>query len=252
MERSGTNSIGAGALWRIPTLGGSSRRIGNILATDASWSPDGAKLAYCNGGNLFLSERDGSDARKIASLRDFLYGPQFSPDGKRIRFTVRELYTGTRSIWEVTTDGTHLHTLLPGWQHPATESDGKWTPDGKYFIFQAQGQIWALPDNAGLFGRTDGKPIRLTTSPLTLASPILGKDGNRLFVVGRANMESSPAMNAMLATSCRFSPANPSKPLPFPTMVNGSRTLATPKAFCGAADSTALSACASPIPRSIR
>ncbi len=186
MERSGTNSIGAGALWRIPTLGGSSRRIGNILATDASWSPDGAKLAYCNGGNLFLSERDGSDARKIASLRDFLYGPQFSPDGKRIRFTVRELYTGTRSIWEVTTDGTHLHTLLPGWQHPATESDGKWTPDGKYFIFQAQGQIWALPDNAGLFGRTDGKPIRLTTSPLTLASPILGKDGNRLFVVGRA------------------------------------------------------------------
>jgi Tol biopolymer transport system component len=76
--------------------------------------------------------------------------------------------------------------LLPGWQHPATDADGKWTPDGKYFVFQAQGQIWALPDNAGLFGRTDGKPIRLTTSPLTLASPLPSKDGNKLFVVGRA------------------------------------------------------------------
>jgi eukaryotic-like serine/threonine-protein kinase len=186
VERTGAYSLASGPLWRIPTLGGSSSRIGNISADDATWSPDGAKLAYCNGGDLFLSERDGSNPRKLASLKDFLYGPQVSPDGKRIRFTVRELYTGARSLWEVTTDGTHLHPLLPGWQHPATDADGKWTPDGKYFVFHAQGQIWALPDNAGLFGRTDGKPIRLTTSPLTLASPLPSKDGNKLFVVGRA------------------------------------------------------------------
>jgi eukaryotic-like serine/threonine-protein kinase len=185
-ERTATNSVGSGALWRIPILGGSASRIRNILAVDAAWSPDGAKLAYCNGGDLFLSERAGSDPRKLASLKDFLYAPQFSPDGKRIRFTVRELYTGARSLWEVTTEGTHLHPLLPGWQHPSTESDGKWTPDGKYFVFQSQGQIWALPDNAGLLGRSDGKPIRLTTSPLTLASPLPAKDGNKLFVVGRA------------------------------------------------------------------
>ena len=186
VERTATTSVAPGHLWRIPTLGGSSSRIGNISADDATWSPDGAKLAYCNGGDLFLSERDGSNPRKLASLKDFLYGPQVSPDGKRIRFTVRELYTGARSLWEVTTEGTHLHALLPGWQHPATDADGKWTPDGKYFVFQAQGQIWALPDNAGFFGRTDGKPIRLTTSPLTLASALPSKDGNKLFVVGRA------------------------------------------------------------------
>jgi Tol biopolymer transport system component len=43
-----------------------------------------------------------------------------------------------------------------------------------------------LPDRAGLFDRTDGKPILLTTSPLTLASPLPSKDGKQLFVVGRA------------------------------------------------------------------
>jgi eukaryotic-like serine/threonine-protein kinase len=182
---SGTDFVYPGSLWRIPTLAGPARRVGTILATDATWSPDGAKLAYSNRGDLFLSESDGSGARKLASLKDFIYGSQFSPDGKRIRFTVRELYTGIRSLWEVTTEGTHLHPLLPGWQHPSSDSDGKWTPDGKYFVFEAQGQIWALPDRAGLFGRTDGKPIQLTTSPLTLASPLPGKDGNKLFVVGR-------------------------------------------------------------------
>ncbi len=139
-----------------------------------------------NGGDLFLADRDGSNPHKLVSLKDFLYGPQVSLDGKRIRFTVRELNTGARSLWEVTAQGTHLHPLLPGWQNPATAAEGKWTSDGKYFVFQSQGQVWAVPDNAGLFGRTDGKPIRLTTSPLTLASPLPSKDGNKLFVVGRA------------------------------------------------------------------
>jgi eukaryotic-like serine/threonine-protein kinase len=179
-----TNSVEyPGGLWRIPTLNGPPRRIGTILATDAAWSPDGTKLAYSNHGDLFLSESDGSGERKLASFRFLIDGVQFSPDGKRIRFTFHDLPT-VSSLWEVTTNGTHLHPLLPGWQHPSGESGGKWTPDGKYFIFQTRGQIWALPDRTGFFERTDGKPIQLTTSPLILASPLPGKYGHKLFVVG--------------------------------------------------------------------
>ncbi len=51
-------------------------------------------------------------------------------------------------------------------------------------MFQANGQIWALPDRAGLFGRVDGKPVQLTSSPMPLASPLPSKDGKKLFVVG--------------------------------------------------------------------
>jgi eukaryotic-like serine/threonine-protein kinase len=185
VEHSGTGPVYPGSLWRIPTLAGPPRRIGAILATDATWSPDGGKLAYCNSGDLFLSESDGSGARKLASLKGFIYGPQFSPDGKGIRFTLRELHAGSLSLWEVTTEGTHVHPLLPGWHYPEGGADGKWTPDGKYFIFQSQGQIWALPERMGLFGRSEGKPIQLTLSPLALASPLPSKDGKKLFVVGR-------------------------------------------------------------------
>jgi Tol biopolymer transport system component len=176
-----------GGLWRIPILGGSPRRIGTILATDANWSPNGSKLAYSNRGDLFLAESNGSGSHMLASLPGIIYGPQFSPDGRRLRFTFADdINHGSLSLWEVTTEGKHLHPLLPGWHTPSSDAAGKWTPDGKYFVFQAQGQIWALPDRVGLIGRTDGKPRQLTTSPLILASPIPSRDGTKLFVVGRS------------------------------------------------------------------
>jgi serine/threonine protein kinase/Tol biopolymer transport system component len=173
-----------GSLWRLPTLNGPPRRIGTVLATDATWSPDGTILAYCNRGDLFVSARDGTGARKVASLKGIINAPQFSPDGSRLRFTWQNLTNGNRSLWEVTAAGEHLHPLLPGWHQPSTDANGKWTTDGKFFVFQANGQIWALPDRAGLFGRVDGKPVRLTSSPMPLASPLPSKDGKKLFVVG--------------------------------------------------------------------
>ncbi len=173
-----------GSLWRLPTLNGPPRRIGSLLATDATWSPDGTMLAYCNRGDLFVSASDGTGARKVASLKGIIYAPQFSPDGSRLRFTWQNVTSASRSLWEVTVEGQHLHRLLPGWHQPSTDADGKWTTDGKFFVFQANGQIWALPDRAGLFGRADGEPIRLTSSPMPLASPLPSKDGKKLFVVG--------------------------------------------------------------------
>jgi eukaryotic-like serine/threonine-protein kinase len=176
-----------GPLWRIPILNGPPRQVGTIQAIDATWSPDGSKLAYSDRSDLFLANPDGSGTQKLASVPGLIYGPQFSPDGRRLRFTFRDITNnGALSLWEVAADGKHLHALLPGWHHPAAESDGKWTPDGKYFIFQSQGQIWALPDREGLFGRKDSTPIQLTSSPLALATPLPSKDGKKLFVVGRA------------------------------------------------------------------
>ncbi len=173
-----------GKLWRLPTVNGPPRRIGNVLATDATWSQDGAMLAYCVRGDLFLSARDETAGRKLVSLKGIIHAPQFSPDGRRLRFTLQDLTNASRSLWEVTVEGKHLHPLLTGWHPPSTEENGKWTPDGKFFLFQADGQIWALPDKTGLFGPVDGKPVQLTSSPIPLASPLPSKDGKKLFVVG--------------------------------------------------------------------
>jgi serine/threonine protein kinase/Tol biopolymer transport system component len=184
IERQGLELLDPGSLWRLPTLNGPPRRIGSLLVTDAARSPDGAMLAYCNRGDLFLSDGDGSGARKLASLGGFITSPQFSPDGRRIRFTWQDLTTGNRSLWEITVEGKHLHRLLPGWHQPSTDANGRWTADGKYFVFEADSQIWALPDKTGIFGQVDAKPLRLTSSPIPLSSPLPSKDGKKLFVVG--------------------------------------------------------------------
>jgi eukaryotic-like serine/threonine-protein kinase len=188
IERQGIETQYPGSLWRLPILNGPPHRIGNVLATDATLSPDGAMLAYCDRGDLFISSSDGTGARKLASFKGLIYEPQFSPEGSRLRFTWEDLATnGSRSLWEVTTEGKNLHPLLPGWHQPSTDANGKWTADGKFFVFQADGQIWALPDLKRFFGRVDGKPVRLTSSPMPLASPLPSKDGKRIFVVGSSS-----------------------------------------------------------------
>ena len=75
--------------------------------------------------------------------------------------------------------------LFPGLQSPSDEYNGKWTPDGKYFVFESKGQVWGLPEKAGFFRRSTGTPVQLTDSPLKLGWPLPSKDGRKLFVIGQ-------------------------------------------------------------------
>jgi dipeptidyl aminopeptidase/acylaminoacyl peptidase len=46
------------------------------------------------------------------------------------------------------------------------------------------GEIWALPERAGLFHRKTSEPLRVTNGPLGYSSPVSSRDGHKLFVVG--------------------------------------------------------------------
>jgi Tol biopolymer transport system component len=81
-------------------------------------------------------------------------------------------------------DGIGLHRLLADWHNPPDECCGKWTADGKYFLFQSKGQIWTLPQESG-FLRSAPKPVQLSASPMTLTSPLSSKDGKKIFLIGR-------------------------------------------------------------------
>ena len=175
-----------GPLSSVPILGGSPRRIGDFVAETAALSPDGTLLAYTNLGNLFLARADGSESRKLVGVNGDIRNVAWSPDNSRLQFDSSETAgtVGLQVEREVSVDGTGLHPLLDGWHNPPDECCGKWTPDGKYFVFQSQGQIWALPKNDALFS-SSRKPIQLTSSPMTLSSPLPSKDGKKLFVIGR-------------------------------------------------------------------
>jgi Tol biopolymer transport system component/tRNA A-37 threonylcarbamoyl transferase component Bud32 len=170
-----------GPLWAVPVLGGSPRRLGEAAGQAAAWSPDGQMIVYANVNDLFLAKSDGAEPHKLVSAHGPVTELAWSPDGTVIRFSVGNPQS---SLWQVSVKGTSLHPLLPAWHTPPEEWCGKWTPDGKYFLFQSQGNIWALAEKGSLFGKANGQPSQLTSGPMTFSSPLPSKDGKKLFVVG--------------------------------------------------------------------
>ncbi|MGH9513722.1 MAG: protein kinase domain-containing protein [Terriglobales bacterium] len=174
-----------GTFWSLPILGGSPRRVGDLVGNDAVWSPDGKLLAYGNDSDLFVAKADGAESRKLATIDSggFIQWLVWSHDGTQLRFTDAHFDSRGPSIWEISADGKDLHPLLPGFHNPPDECCGGWTADGKYFVFLSAGQIWALPQGSGWLHAAT-KPIQLTSSPMALSDPVPSKDGKKLFVVG--------------------------------------------------------------------
>jgi eukaryotic-like serine/threonine-protein kinase len=175
-----------GPLWSLSVFGGSLRKLGDLVAETAAWSPNGKMLAYTNLGELFIARADGTESHKLLGIGGDIRSIAWSPDGSHLRFDSSETTggTGQQLEWEVAADGSGLHRLLAGWHDPPNECCGKWTADGKYFVFQSNSQIWALPRSSGVF-RSDPQPVLLTSSPMSLSSPLPGKDGKKLFVIGQ-------------------------------------------------------------------
>jgi Tol biopolymer transport system component/predicted Ser/Thr protein kinase len=177
-----------GALWAVPTLGGSPRRLGNIVGRSAAWSPDGKTIAYATPENdLFVANGDGAGSRKLVKLPGGCFWIRWSPDGTHLRFTIRESETNTTALWEISADGSHLRPLLPGWSTTPAECCGNWTADGKYYVFQSiRGNvpnIWALAERAGPFSRTRPEPMQLTSGATSTQLPVPSRDGKKLFAI---------------------------------------------------------------------
>ena len=175
-----------GPLWSIPIVGGSPRRLGDTVGETAAWSPDGKMLVYTNLSDMFLAKSDGTESRRLISVKGDIKHVTWSPDSSHLRFDTTESAggLGQQLAWGVSPAGTDLHRLFAGWHNPPDECCGKWTADGKYFVFQSNSQIWAVPRKAG-FLHSEPKPVALTSSPMSLSSPLPSKDGKRLFVIGQ-------------------------------------------------------------------
>jgi eukaryotic-like serine/threonine-protein kinase len=180
--------------WIVPVPAGSPRRLGDVVALGVAWSRDGQQLAFSRGKDIYLARWDGSQPRKLITAASTCFSLQFSPDGKRLRFSAGEqqfgyLYFRNSRLWEVSIDGSGLHQLLAESFHQALgECCGRWSADGSYFFFVVQGNgrndIWALGEKRGLFQRASTDPQPLTAGPLSYSSPMAALSGNRLFVIG--------------------------------------------------------------------
>jgi eukaryotic-like serine/threonine-protein kinase len=174
-----------GPLWALPVLAGSPHRLGETRGHAGAWSSDGKKLVYAKGNELFLANRDGTDSRSLIATPGWASSPQWSAEGSMLRFTVLDQKTSATSLWEVSANGKNLHELLPGWHDPPAECCGAWTPGGRHFVFSSQGNIWELREKTSWFGKNTFAAEQLTWGPLALVSPVPGRNGKKLFVVGK-------------------------------------------------------------------
>ena len=174
-----------GQLWIAPLMGGLPRRLGDLSGGDAAWSPDGQHIVFAEDRRLDVASADGTGRQRLVTLSGTPSSPRWSPDGKRIRFTLSSSESAI-GIWEVYATGGNLHALLPKWREP--HCCGVWTPDGRYFVFQTTGKkidtIWALREKTGLLLRPARDPVQLTNGPISNFAPVPSPDGNRLFVGG--------------------------------------------------------------------
>ena len=149
-----------------------------------TWSPEGERLLYAKGNELFVAYRDGSESRSLCSTPGWASSVQWSPDAGVLRLTVLDQKTGATSLWEVSANGRDLHPLLAGWREPPSECCGAWISGGKHYVFSSQGNIWELREGSWLH-RNKSEAVQLTSGPLALISPVPSKDGQKIFVVGK-------------------------------------------------------------------
>jgi Tol biopolymer transport system component/DNA-binding winged helix-turn-helix (wHTH) protein len=170
-------------LWIASTMGGSARRVGSILAQDATWMPDGASVLYAAGSALYTFRLSDNTSALYAKIPGRAFWMRWSPDGKRLRFTIVDPISHSGSLWELPQGGSEAKPLLRGWHGLATECCGVWAADGKSFIFQSYQEgatnLWRLA------GSSTEYPEQLTDGPLEYMSPVATRSGDGIYFLGK-------------------------------------------------------------------
>jgi Tol biopolymer transport system component len=148
--------------------------------------PDGLRLLIASGNDLTVVGSDGSDPHRLLATPGLPFWLRWSPDGKRLRFTLRDPKHQTSELWEVAADGGNPHPLLSGWNQPAAECCGSWTSDGEDFVFQSmhggQSDIWVRREHPWLFDTR--VPFRVTNGPLGFQAPSTSPGNRRVYFIG--------------------------------------------------------------------
>ena len=173
-------------LWIIPTVAGSPRRLGSVLAHSGTWSRDGRSIVYGFGRALYRVNSDGTDPHKLADtigLPFFLRRSPGQPD--LLRFTITgPLY----SVWECSADGSGVRRFPPArpWGETARGALGAdWTPDGRYYLFQSREDhgtgFWAVREALDLLRPFGPRPFEIYTTATDAGVLAPSADGKRLF-----------------------------------------------------------------------
>lgn len=111
------------------------------------------QIAFEYGGDLWIVDKAGGEARRLTSTPAVEADPELSPDGKWIAFTSNR--SGNNDVYTMPAEGGDPRRLT--W-HPGNDEARGWSPDGKAVLFSsnrntapaAYGRLWTVPAEGGV------------------------------------------------------------------------------------------------------
>jgi Tol biopolymer transport system component/DNA-binding winged helix-turn-helix (wHTH) protein len=169
-------------LWIVPRNGGSALRVGNVLAHDAVWMPDGQSVLYAAGNDLNLLRLEDGTTTHYATLPGRAFWMRWSPDGQLLRLTLLNPLSHTSSLWQLA-PGSAAIPILTRWSAgKSSQCCGSWTSDGRFYVFQSMqngtSDLWQMRDS-----RLQS-PRQLTNGPLRFAAPVGERGTDRIYFAG--------------------------------------------------------------------
>jgi Tol biopolymer transport system component len=199
-----------GAIWEVPALGGSARRITSSVG-GADISHDGTRIVFPrlidNRMELAVSARDASNLQTIAPLELGYYyqTPRWSPSDRLIAY--QRGIANAHEIFVVPSSGGQPRQVT---QHGALIEGLTWAATGDRLVFSSsQGAtIWYLPPTNLWSVDSDGRNLRqLTFGEESYAYPDVNPGGGvvatrlrREFDIWRYPVDGSPAENVRRGT----------------------------------------------------
>jgi serine/threonine protein kinase/Tol biopolymer transport system component len=173
-------------LWLVPLPAGEPRRLNGLEAQDAALLPDG-RILLARAREIYLADKDGSNAQKLVGVDGEPWTVRPSPDGKQFVTSVYRRNDAKQGLEVGDTNGSPLRALV----QPDSDRSccALWTRDGRYIVFVKisekgrSADLWALRMKSGLFsGAHDA--VQLTSGPLQYINPSLSRDGSHVFAIG--------------------------------------------------------------------
>lgn len=102
-----------------------------------SWSPDGAKIAFEEAGDIFTIKIDGTERRNLTNDPALDCEPAWSPDGTRILFVSSRAYWRTMHVMNA--DGSDVRELPSAGEYWDTSPD--YSPSGAKIVFVVRSEM---------------------------------------------------------------------------------------------------------------
>ena len=206
-----------GGLYVVNADGSGKQKLTSARYSTPAWSPDGRRIAFGAGSNVWVMNADGSEPLNLTPDPGTDSDPAWSPDGRRIAFLrLRHPPRGPnwweREVYVMNADGSGQRRLA---RHATTSfSAPTWSPDGRKlaFVSDRDGFVSVYTPEIHVVNVDGSGQRNLTRNPASDSDPVWSPDGRKItfvrnFEIYVMNADGSGQTNLTRNPAHDFAPA---------------------------------------------